>query len=347
MPAHVRARLIDAIATPRPSAEDPLVAPRDDAFELLLALLDAVHGEPRFEAALHATLREVCRRTGWALAEAWVPSADERTLTAVDVRAARDEDRPRFAKFVAATERASFPRGIGLPGRVFVSGRHEWQKDVATLDVGHYKRADLAREAGLHAALAVPVLASGSALAVLVFYMDRAQEADERSVEIVAAVARQLGLVLQQKRSQDAIDRLSQDVLRLSTPILDVGGRVALAPVVGDLDTSRIDRLAERVLGFVERHHTRVLIVDVTGVPTIETAVARALLDLAASARLLGARVVLTGMRGALARTLVHLGVSFGDLCTEASLADGLAVARELADEPLTARAQGRALPQT
>jgi len=102
---------------------------------------------------------------------------------------------------------------------------------------------------------------------------------------------------------------------------------VLLLPLVGQLDDERGQQLIVALLAGVERHHASVVIIDITGVPMIDTAVARHLLQATLAAKLLGAESVLVGVSPEVAQTLVQLGVDFGTLTTRSNLQAGVAYA--------------------
>lgn len=110
----------------------------------------------------------------------------------------------------------------------------------------------------------------------------------------------------------------------LSTPLLEVATRVLLAPMVGAFDSARVATLIESLLQAVQRRQTRIVVLDVTGVPLIDTQVAHAILQCATSLRLLGAQLVITGIRPDVAQTLVALGVDLSTIVTRADLRDGV-----------------------
>ena len=123
--------------------------------------------------------------------------------------------------------------------------------------------------------------------------------------------------------------RSSQETIReLSAPILPVAPGVLVAPLVGAIDGERAAVLMSGLLGAAERDGARYLILDVTGIPLIDTQVARVLLQATQAVRLLGAQVILTGIRPEVAQTLVGLGVDLGGIVTRASLQSGIAEAR-------------------
>lgn len=302
------------------------------ALDLVLAVVRAASQQTHVSAALNASIREICAHTGWALGEVWVPR-DERGehLVVSHIRSGPELANPALRAFMSASENISIPKGHGLPGRVFVSRQREWLPDIAALPPSQYLRAELAREADLHAALGVPVLAGDEVLAVLAFYLNRPRAEDPRRVELVTAVAAQLGLLLRQQQADAAIARLEEEVM--STPVLQIWEGIALAPVVGSLDLRRMNVLQQTTLAFLEQKRAKVLLLDVTGLAEMDTNVAKALLDLARGARVLGTRAIFTGVRPAMARTLVHLGVPFAEITTAATLADGLRLAIEQAGQ--------------
>jgi anti-anti-sigma factor len=121
-----------------------------------------------------------------------------------------------------------------------------------------------------------------------------------------------------------ARDELSETVRSLESPVLPVMEGVLVMPLSGSIDSSRALAVTESQLAAIERLGAHTVIVDVTGVPIVDTAVAGALVRTAEAARLLGAETVLVGLRPELAQTIVGLGVDLGRLVTRADLADGV-----------------------
>jgi anti-anti-sigma factor len=119
--------------------------------------------------------------------------------------------------------------------------------------------------------------------------------------------------------------RASEATVRdLSAPVLPVRRGVLVAPLVGSLDTERAAALSENVLASIERERARHIVLDITGVPVVDTHVAQALLRVAQAARLLGARPALVGVRPEVAQTMVALGVDVGELATYSDLQEAL-----------------------
>jgi anti-anti-sigma regulatory factor/CHASE3 domain sensor protein len=115
-----------------------------------------------------------------------------------------------------------------------------------------------------------------------------------------------------------------QSILALSTPVLEIDDRTLLLPLIGDVSRERAQQIKERLLAGVRDHRSRFVVLDVTGVPTLDTHTARVLVEIVEAARLLGASVVLTGLSGELAAALVNLGVDPSQLMTRADLRAGV-----------------------
>jgi len=136
--------------------------------------------------------------------------------------------------------------------------------------------------------------------------------------------------ITEQKRMREALQQRAQEILEVSTPVLQVWEGVVVAPFIGTLDTQRAQQFMERLLGRIVETNSPVALVDIMGVPTIDTQTAQHLIETISAVRLLGAQVVLTGVRPAIAQTLVHLGIDLSNIMTRASLSAGLKVAFDI-----------------
>ena len=134
------------------------------------------------------------------------------------------------------------------------------------------------------------------------------------------------------KRREEVIRNQTEEILELSTPVIQVWDGVVVAPLIGTLDSQRTARFMEVLLERIVETNSPVALVDITGVPTIDTQTAQNLVETISAVRLLGAQVILTGVRPAIAQTLVHLGIDLSDVDTRASLAAGLRLALEHLD---------------
>jgi rsbT co-antagonist protein RsbR len=126
-----------------------------------------------------------------------------------------------------------------------------------------------------------------------------------------------------QKSREEIISRQQQELLELSTPVTRLWEGILAVPLVGTLDSARTQVVMESLLEEIVRSGASIAVMDITGVPTVDTLVAQHLLKTVAAAKLMGAECVISGIRPQTAQTIVHLGVDLGDVVTKATLADG------------------------
>jgi len=130
-----------------------------------------------------------------------------------------------------------------------------------------------------------------------------------------------------QKAREEVIARQQQELLELSTPVVQLWDGVLALPLIGTLDSDRTQVVMESLLQRIVETGAMIAIIDITGVPTVDTLVAQHLLKTVSAARLMGADCIISGIRPQIAQTIVHLGVDLGDVITKATLAGALAVA--------------------
>jgi len=138
-------------------------------------------------------------------------------------------------------------------------------------------------------------------------------------------------------QARERLQRQADEILELSTPVIQVWRGIVVVPLIGSLDSQRTQHFMEHFLGRLEETASSAAIVDITGVPTIDTQTAQHLIEAVAAARLLGVRVILTGIKPAIAQTLVHLGVDLVDIDTMSSLSAGLQLALRLSGMEISA----------
>jgi rsbT co-antagonist protein RsbR len=146
--------------------------------------------------------------------------------------------------------------------------------------------------------------------------------------------------VAQQGR-EEVIARQQQEMLELSTPVVQLWEGVLALPLIGTLDSARTQIVMESLLEKIVDTGAGIAIIDITGVPTVDTLVAQHLLKTVAAARLMGAECIISGIRPQIAQTIVHLGVDLADVLTKATLQDALAIALDRLGLAVT-RAGGR-----
>jgi rsbT co-antagonist protein RsbR len=153
------------------------------------------------------------------------------------------------------------------------------------------------------------------------------------SAALAAQLAGQADLVEQQRRT----------ISELETPVIQVWAGILALPIVGSLDTARTQEMNETLLQRIVDTGSEIVILDITGVPVVDTAVARHLLETVAAARLLGAEVLIVGLSPRTALTLVHLGLDLAGVTTRTTLEKGLQLAFARLGLEVVARRQGAA----
>jgi rsbT co-antagonist protein RsbR len=139
-----------------------------------------------------------------------------------------------------------------------------------------------------------------------------------------------------QKAREELIVRQQQEMMELSTPVVTLWQGILALPLIGTLDSARTQVVMESLLQRIVETGSVIAILDITGVPTVDTLVAQHLLKTVAAARLMGADCIISGIRPQIAQTIVHLGVELNSVTTKATLADAFAVALKRLDLRVT-----------
>ncbi|GAA2730863.1 STAS domain-containing protein [Streptomyces nogalater] len=126
---------------------------------------------------------------------------------------------------------------------------------------------------------------------------------------------------------EELIGRQRQQLLEVATPVIKLWESIVAVPLIGTLDSARSQVVMESLLEAIVEQRARYAILDITGVPTVDSLVAQHLMKTVAAARLMGAECIVSGIRPAIAQTIVHLGIDLGTIITRAGLADALAYA--------------------
>lgn len=130
-----------------------------------------------------------------------------------------------------------------------------------------------------------------------------------------------------QRAREGVINRQQQELLELSTPVVKLWDGILALPMIGTLDSARTQIVMESLLQKIVDTESQIAILDITGVPTVDTLVAQHLLKTVTALRLMGAECIISGVRPQIAQTIVHLGVDLQGVTTKANLADALALA--------------------
>ena len=130
-----------------------------------------------------------------------------------------------------------------------------------------------------------------------------------------------------QKSREEIISRQQEEMLELSTPVVQLYDAILALPLIGTLDSARTQVVMENLLQRIVETGAEIAIIDITGVPTVDTLVAQHLLKAVSAARLMGADCIISGIRPQIAQTIVHLGVELTDVATKATMASAFALA--------------------
>jgi rsbT co-antagonist protein RsbR len=183
---------------------------------------------------------------------------------------------------------------------------------------------------------------SPSETAIFIFSLkdvlfDSLRQAEGQDAAAIAALLRNTSTLLDklglyttevyQRSREHVIIRQQQELMELSTPVVTLWQGVLALPVIGTLDSARTQVVMENLLQRIVESGASIAIIDITGVPTVDTLTAQHLLKTVAAARLMGADCIISGIRPQIAQTIVHLGVDLGTVVTKATLADAFAVA--------------------
>lgn len=150
------------------------------------------------------------------------------------------------------------------------------------------------------------------------------------SVRLLTSLIDKLGLYtieVYQATREEVISRQQQELLELSTPVVRLWDNILALPLIGTLDSARTQIVMQNLLEAIVQTRSDYAIIDITGVPVVDTLVAQHLLKTVAAARLMGADCLISGIRPQIAQTIIHLGVDLSDVTTKATLADAFMVA--------------------
>src|SRR5262245_35197782 len=136
---------------------------------------------------------------------------------------------------------------------------------------------------------------------------------------------------------EDIVKRQAQELLELSTPVVELWEGIILLPLIGTLDSERSQTMMENLLNRVVKSGAEIAIIDITGVPTVDSLVAQHLIKTVSAARLMGADCIISGIRPQIAQTIVHLGLQL-DVVSKATMADALALALKRTGQVVSSR---------
>ncbi|QKV93245.1 STAS domain-containing protein [Streptomyces sp. NA02950] len=278
------------------------------------------------EAAVRERLTRALRERDAEIADRWVELQLEQALLGTDISEAelREEADALIDALVPGLE-------SGAPVDRVVTSNSGLHEAVVRLSMRR------ARGGATPTVTSLAVLALKEALL-------RAVQRDTRDAEELFAsavfinrlldVAGALSFETYVEGREEIIRRQSQQLMELSTPVVRLWRQVLAVPLIGTLDTARTQVVMENLLQAIQDHEALVAIVDITGVATVDTAVAQHLMQTVNAVRLMGADCVISGVRPSIAQTIAQLGIDLSAILTRATLADALAAAIKLIDGP-------------
>jgi anti-anti-sigma regulatory factor len=287
------------------------------------AVTRALSESDTLREAAPKVLRAVCESLSWEVGALWRLDRDAGALRCVEVWHA-----PNLAVggFEEISRRQSFEKGEGLPGRVWETGEPAWVTDVVTN--GNFPRAPFAEREGLHGAFAFPVTLRSETLGVMEFFSREPRDVDEDVLNMMYGVGSQIGQFIERRQAEEELRRLyrerEQALEEISTPIVPVWRGVLILPIIGTLDTRRMERATQAALAEVTRTGAHSCIIDITGARIVDSHAVTNLGNLVMALKLVGAEAIVTGVTAHAAHTLVALGVDFTGMKTRRTLAEAL-----------------------
>ena len=182
-----------------------------DEVHLLPKLILEINDAKDFQSAIEVALKKICKITGWNYGDAWIKSKEGSVLEKIPAGYCSSGSPVKFKEL---SKKFRFPLGTGVPGRTWLSKKHEWVPDVSIVSEIDFPRAKIAREAGFRACLGVPIIANDEVLAVLTFLMFESRDEEMRLVDFISVAAAQLGSVIQRKKAEEEIRKLNAQLER-------------------------------------------------------------------------------------------------------------------------------------
>lgn len=186
----------------------------EEEVRFLLTTTKLINESLDFHDALEITLRQVGQTIGWDLGEAWIPNNESAML---EYSRGWYVSEQKFEKFVEKSKDLMLAPGIGIAGQVWLSKQLEWVEDLSLTQEGCFIRHEIAKEVGLKTALSIPIIVNEQVLAIVVFFKKTQSQPESRIIELLKAVATQLGSFLHRKKIEAALVKANQELERIAT----------------------------------------------------------------------------------------------------------------------------------
>ena len=208
--------------------------------------------------------------------------------------------------------------------------------------------------AGLYSYMGAPLMVKGETIGTLCIFDQHPRRMTEAEFDLmrvisgqVAAAAQSAWLLEETQRSLEKLqaayrtqDQLTQTVRELTTPVVQIWKDILVLPLVGSIDSVRATRIMEELLEGIVRYQAEVVILDITGVPVVDTSVANYLLQTVKAAEMLGAKSILVGISGHIAQTLINIGIDLSEVETHGNLQAGIEYALSLVGQAIGPHAE-------
>ena len=208
--------------------------------------------------------------------------------------------------------------------------------------------------AGLRSYLGTPLMVKGETIGTLCIFDQRPRQVTEADFRLMRAIGGQIAIAVQSARlleetqrsleklqsAYEVQDKLTRTVRELSSPVIQIWQDILVLPLVGGIDAARAGRIMEDLLEGIVRHQAEVVIIDITGVPVVDTSVANYLLQTIKAAGMLGAKSILVGIGGRIAQTLINIGIDLSEVETRGNLQAGVEYALSLMGQAIGPRGE-------
>ncbi len=186
----------------------------EEEVRFLLTTTKLINESIDFHDALEITLRQVGQTIGWNLGEAWIPNNETATL---EYSRGWYVSEQKFEKFIEKSKNLILAPNIGIAGHVWLSKQLEWIEDLSLAQEAWFIRHEVAKEVGLKTALSIPIIINDQVLAIIVFFKQEQLKPETRIIELVKAVATQLGSFIHRKKIEAALVKANQELERIAT----------------------------------------------------------------------------------------------------------------------------------
>ncbi|HLA01069.1 MAG TPA: STAS domain-containing protein, partial [Thermodesulfovibrionales bacterium] len=208
------------------------------------------------------------------------------------------------------------------------------------------KEMEMAERLNIGSILVVPLVLGEKTLGTMqLSSFGEVKDFTEEEIGICQTIANQVAIAIEnahlyekEQRAMELLKEQQKAFMEISVPVVKIWNRILLVPLIGVFDSARAQLTMETLLTEIEDTQAKVVILDVSGIPVVDSLVAKHLIRTVSAAKLMGAECIVTGIRSRISQTLVQLGVDLSGITTRTSLAEGLKVALDLTEHEMTSK---------